>query len=219
MADSNDDQKTASEAERDVEAARANLAGSINSLEARLSPDALVEQGIAYFQGNGRRHLDTLVRNAQANPIPLVLIGIGVAWLAMGSNRTRSASQGAFERHVPENRLYDRDDDRPASNTTPSSSGLGATDASTMGERPRTTGGATSTSATRSGAPGDPLPSSSFATDTDSATADDPLLKDDAITEPVGSKPATNVGTATEKGKVSLSDPIGTAHSDRDKDK
>uniref|UniRef100_UPI002615FCEC DUF3618 domain-containing protein n=1 Tax=uncultured Jannaschia sp. TaxID=293347 RepID=UPI002615FCEC len=66
MADSNTDQKSTREAEREVEAARANLAGSIDSLEARLSPNALVERGIAYFQGDGRRHLDTLVRNAQA---------------------------------------------------------------------------------------------------------------------------------------------------------
>ncbi|WP_299823605.1 DUF3618 domain-containing protein, partial [uncultured Jannaschia sp.] len=93
------------EAERDVEAARANLAGSIDSLEARLSPDALVEQGIAYFRGDGRRHLDTLARNAKANPIPLVLIGIGVAWLAMGSNRNpRPNSAG---RRVPTDRYDD----------------------------------------------------------------------------------------------------------------
>lgn len=79
MADNNHDQKSAREAERDVEAARANLAGSIDNLEARLSRNALVERGIAYLQGDGRRHIDKLARNAQANPIPLVLIGIGVA--------------------------------------------------------------------------------------------------------------------------------------------
>ncbi|WP_299844167.1 DUF3618 domain-containing protein [uncultured Jannaschia sp.] len=220
MADSNTDQKSTREAEREVEAARANLAGSIDSLEARLSPDALVERGIAYFQGDGRRHLDTLVRNAQANPIPLVLIGIGVAWLAMGSGR--NPRPGSTDRRVSENRLYGRDDDTPASNVNPSSSGLGAsaTDASTLADQPRTTGLSTDTRGPLPDEPRDPPRSSGLATGAGPAVSNDPVRMNAASGKPaVASKPATKAGTDDDKDAASFRDPITTAHSTRDEDK
>ena len=236
MADSNHDQKTAREAERDVEAARANLAGSIDNLEARLSPNALVEQGIAYFRGDGRRHLDTLARNAQANPIPLVLIGIGVAWLALGSSR--SSASRSVSRRAPNDRYddpvaygdetaaygYRRDEYRSPSNanTPAAASGFGenAAVAPTMAGRPRTTGLGTDAPSVTSDATRDPLGSSDRVEETDPAISDDPLLRDDAIDEPVpGSKPAATTSAETDKDDPSFRDPITTAHSDLGDDK
>lgn len=230
MADSNHDQKTTREAERDVEAARANLAGSINDLEARLSPNALVEQGLAYFRSDGRRHLDTLVRNAQANPIPLVLIGIGVAWLALGSGST--ASRRSSARQVRGDRPYDRDTygyDREEYNSpsnaaaTTSTSDLGAsvTAASTMAGQPRTTGLGTETGSTLSDAPRNtPGPTSRLEEEADPEVSNDPLLRDSEVDEPViGTSPAISSELDETKDTASFRDPIATAHSNRNDDK
>ncbi|WP_299657123.1 DUF3618 domain-containing protein [uncultured Jannaschia sp.] len=227
MADSKHDQKTTREAERDVETARANLAGSIDSLEARLSPNALVDQGIAYFRGDGRRHLDNLVRNAQANPIPLVLIGIGVAWLAMGSNRNpRPTSAG---QRVPTDRyddalVYGNDHDEYGSasdlNATRSAPGVGAsaTASSAMAGQPRTTGLGTNTPSSMSDEARDPLRSPDA---TDPAITGDPLPSDSTAKEPVvASKPTTadrdeNTDTLSEKARDPLrsSEPLKNADS------
>ncbi len=88
-------QKSAAEAEHDVAAARADLSGSIDALEARFSPEALVDTAFSYMRGDGRRHAEALVRNAKANPIALALIGAGLAWLTFGSNPSRVAGQTA----------------------------------------------------------------------------------------------------------------------------
>ncbi|WP_299838460.1 DUF3618 domain-containing protein [uncultured Jannaschia sp.] len=220
MADSNHDQKSAREAERDVEAARASLAGSIDNLEARLSPNALVEQGIAYLQGDGRRHIDKLARNAQANPIPLVLIGIGVAWLALGSNRNPGPRR--IGRRVPEHRGYGRDDYAPASNATPSSSGFGSgrTGATDPRDELRTTGLATAASPSPSDKPDDARRSPGVAAGTDPAISDDARPKDAATGNPViGSKPNLQASTGDGEDTPAFRDPIATAHSERDEDK
>ncbi|MEM7490608.1 MAG: hypothetical protein AAF390_15930, partial [Pseudomonadota bacterium] len=54
---------------------------------------ALIDQGVAYFRGDGRRYVDGLYRRAEANPLAVALIGIGVAWLALGpTSRPRGRS-------------------------------------------------------------------------------------------------------------------------------
>ena len=234
MADTNNGPKTAREAERDVEAARANLARSINDLEARLSPNAFVEQGIAYFRGDGRRHLNTLARNAQANPIPLILIGIGVAWLGFGSSR-RPASQSGSARvssdfyddpvvykNETEANEYERAEYRSSKDakSPPSISSFGENAAAprTMAERSRTEGfrtGAPSVATTR-----DPFGPLDQLEETDPAIPDDPFVKDNAIEEPpLGSKSATTTSVEADEDNPSFRDPIATSHSYLDDEK
>lgn len=84
---SRSDQKSSSEAERNVVDARTELQNTIEELQERLAPGALFEDALAYFSGDGRRYADTILHEAKLNPFPVMLIGIGLAWLAIGSGR------------------------------------------------------------------------------------------------------------------------------------
>jgi hypothetical protein len=85
-----DPPKNSREAEREVEAARADLRSSIEEIEARLSPEALVDDALSYLRGDGRRYGDAILREAKANPLAAIMIGTGVAWLLIGSRRRRA---------------------------------------------------------------------------------------------------------------------------------
>ncbi|MGB3556163.1 MAG: DUF3618 domain-containing protein [Jannaschia sp.] len=77
------------ELERDVEHARADLEGSLGQLRDKMSPGAMLEDALAYFKGDGESYADALMREARANPIPVMLVGVGLAWLALGASRPK----------------------------------------------------------------------------------------------------------------------------------
>jgi hypothetical protein len=82
--------RSAAEIEREVEQTRAGLTNTLDELRERASPSQLFEQALDYARSSGGnefvRNLGTSVRD---NPLPLLLIGAGVAWLMMaGGNRT-----------------------------------------------------------------------------------------------------------------------------------
>ena len=155
MSDTNT--KSPDQAERDVAEARTDLEGSLSALERRLSPEALLDQGLAYMRGDGRRHVTSLARQAEANPLPLVLIGIGVAWLAIGS---RQPIPGRPAERRPEPRL----DHRPtyATDGEPDlpDHARSATPVATprVSETPAPAPGSTTTTSTLKPAPASPPP-------------------------------------------------------------
>lgn len=87
------------EAERDVAETRADLRDTLEALENQLSPDAVVDQTIAYFRGDGRHHVGTVGAEARANPLPVILMGIGAAWLAYNVSRRMERDAVFASRH------------------------------------------------------------------------------------------------------------------------
>lgn len=87
------------EAERDVAETRADLRDTLDALENRLSPDAMVDQTIAYFRGDGRHHFGTVGAEARDNPLPVILMGIGAAWLAYNVSRRLERDAVFASRH------------------------------------------------------------------------------------------------------------------------
>ena len=83
----NSTEKTTAEAERDVAEAREQLESTLGELEGRLAPEAMVEDALNYFRGDGKRYADALMHEARANPLPMILVGVGLAWLAISSRR------------------------------------------------------------------------------------------------------------------------------------
>jgi hypothetical protein len=83
--------RSAAEIERDVERTRAGLTRTLDELRDRLSPGQVVDQFMDYVRGSGgvdfARNLGTQVRD---NPLPVLLIGAGVGWLALGGGRPRT---------------------------------------------------------------------------------------------------------------------------------
>lgn len=77
--------ETSAELEREAEAARARMAGTAETIRRKLTAGQLIDEVADYFTGGdlagAARNLGTQVRD---NPLPLALMGAGVAWLAFG---------------------------------------------------------------------------------------------------------------------------------------
>src|SRR6516165_9002105 len=78
--------------ESEVEEVRWRLQGSLEELRARVTPGAAIDLVIEYARrGPAGEFFRNLGREAQENPMPLVLIGIGIAWLVVAASRSSSA--------------------------------------------------------------------------------------------------------------------------------
>ena len=77
--------------EREAEETRWQLAGTFEELRDRMTPGRVVDQVVGYTRdGPAAEFLHNLKREVRENPMPLVLIGIGIAWLMLASSRTRA---------------------------------------------------------------------------------------------------------------------------------
>jgi hypothetical protein len=76
--------------ERETEQTRAQLEQTLGELRARMSPGQLLDQASDYFRhSSGRAYLHNLRDEVVHNPVPITLIGAGIAWLAISSALTR----------------------------------------------------------------------------------------------------------------------------------
>jgi hypothetical protein len=70
--------------EHEAEATRAQLEQTLGELRARMSPGQLFDQASGYFRNSGgRAYLHNLRDEVVHNPVPITLIGAGIAWLAI----------------------------------------------------------------------------------------------------------------------------------------
>src|SRR5205823_1282712 len=79
--------------EREAEETRWQLAGTLEELRDRMIPGRVLDQVVDYTRdGPAAEFLRNLGREVRENPMPLVLIGIGIAWLMLASSRTSRAA-------------------------------------------------------------------------------------------------------------------------------
>jgi hypothetical protein len=75
--------------ERETDQTRARLSATLDELRARMTPGEVVDRAIEYAnEGPAAEFLRNLGREIRENPMPLVVIGIGVAWLMVASSRS-----------------------------------------------------------------------------------------------------------------------------------
>lgn len=73
--------------EREIDAKRSSISNIVDSLESRFTPGQLFDQALAYTKGNGGEFFQNLGTTLKNNPVPTVLTGLGLAWLAMNQNK------------------------------------------------------------------------------------------------------------------------------------
>jgi hypothetical protein len=74
--------------ERDVERSRADLEATLDALKSRASIDRLSDDALDYLRRSGGRDVATLLwRQARDHPLPLLMIGAGIVWLAADQGR------------------------------------------------------------------------------------------------------------------------------------
>jgi ElaB/YqjD/DUF883 family membrane-anchored ribosome-binding protein len=76
--------------EREIEDTRQRIDSTLSELGERLSPGQLLDQALDYVRGASgpRRFASNLGHSVQDHPLPVVLVGIGLAWLAFGPERS-----------------------------------------------------------------------------------------------------------------------------------
>ena len=91
--------KSAAELEVDAQAARARVAETADSIRSRMSPGQLIDEFTGLFTGgDGATALNNLKGQIRDNPLPMALVGTGLAWLMMGGNRPADTDTSASAR-------------------------------------------------------------------------------------------------------------------------
>jgi hypothetical protein len=184
------DRRSPDEIEDEIRQTRENLDDTLHELEDRLSPKHLMDS--AYNQvrnGGANEFLSNLGNTIKQNPIPTLLIGIGIGWLMMSQNRNGQKASGRSRHSQDMDERYSKPGTvMPATPTTSTSAPPHHEDHLTGANRPVTTSGV-GTASTGEGA---------------TATGASPNR------EVVGE--ATHLGTAQHKGgqsRSSASDVVG----------
>lgn len=76
--------------EADVQKSRHRLKDTLSELGSKLSPGQILDEGIGLVQGTAGQFAGKLGRQVRDNPLPILLVGAGIAWL-IASNRQSSS--------------------------------------------------------------------------------------------------------------------------------
>lgn len=80
--------KSSAELEREVREQRADVERTLDAIQERLSPGQLVDQAMTYLRdGGGGEFVRNLGDSVKHNPVPVALIGVGIAWMMASSGR------------------------------------------------------------------------------------------------------------------------------------
>lgn len=101
--------KSAADLQREVDAQRSKVESTIDEIQAKLSPGQLVDELLAYTKGGGGEFVSTLQRQVTANPLPVALLGVSLAWLMAKPQNTapEHPSDQAWNDSINRNRGYD----------------------------------------------------------------------------------------------------------------
>lgn len=106
--------RSSEEIEREAEATRQRLTETAETLRDKMSPGQIIDEMTSYFRfSNGSQMVSNLGAQVRDNPLPLALIGAGLAWLALGGG-PRSRDIDGYARHsyrrLAEGTGHDNDD-------------------------------------------------------------------------------------------------------------
>jgi ElaB/YqjD/DUF883 family membrane-anchored ribosome-binding protein len=99
-----EDNRRPEEIESDLERTRAEVSSTIDAIQSKLTPGQMMDQAVAYARTSLPADFGVnLANTVRDNPVPVALMGVGIAWLMASS---RGAGSGASVR-----RRYAYDDD------------------------------------------------------------------------------------------------------------
>lgn len=76
--------------EQEIDQQRSRIDALIDNVEARLTPQRLIDQALAYGRESGGLEIAERVgQTLKANPLPVAMTAIGLAWLAVEQTRGR----------------------------------------------------------------------------------------------------------------------------------
>ncbi len=85
--------------EREAEQTRAQLTQTLDELRERITPGELVDQAVDYAkESGGGDFVRNMGRQMADNPLPVCLMGAGLAWLMLSNRRSTTSDMRAAER-------------------------------------------------------------------------------------------------------------------------
>jgi ElaB/YqjD/DUF883 family membrane-anchored ribosome-binding protein len=82
------DDRRPEDIERDLNRTRANLSGTLEAIGSKLTPGQMMDQAMQYMRTSLPADFSSnLAMSVRNNPIPVALIGVGIAWMAMSGRR------------------------------------------------------------------------------------------------------------------------------------
>ena len=90
---------TSSQLQAEVERQREKLSADIDRLAERLTPGRIVDEVLARTKNGGGEFLSNLGHSATANPVPVALLGVSLAWL-MARSGEHSVPDGGRRPHA-----------------------------------------------------------------------------------------------------------------------
>ncbi|MEI9425333.1 hypothetical protein O7A70_29670 [Mesorhizobium sp. Cs1299R1N1] len=99
-------EKSAAELEREAEAARARVVETAESIRGKMTPGQLLDEFTGIFSGGeSSAMLDNLRTQVRDNPLPVTMVGAGLAWLMLGSGPSNgSRGPAAYAATTPPSR-------------------------------------------------------------------------------------------------------------------
>jgi ElaB/YqjD/DUF883 family membrane-anchored ribosome-binding protein len=83
--------RSAAEVELEVEAQRGHLDQTVEALKDKLTPGEVFDEASRAMGDAGQQVLAKLLDQARQNPMPVALVGVGLAWLMSGSGQSASS--------------------------------------------------------------------------------------------------------------------------------
>jgi ElaB/YqjD/DUF883 family membrane-anchored ribosome-binding protein len=85
---------TTAQLEQEVDQTRGRIEDTLEQLRRRLRPGSLVEDALGFASENGGGELvRSLGQQVSANPLPVALMGVGLAWLMISQNRSGAGAR------------------------------------------------------------------------------------------------------------------------------
>jgi ElaB/YqjD/DUF883 family membrane-anchored ribosome-binding protein len=89
-----DGQRRPEEILAEIEQTRSNIDATLSAIQHRLTPGQLMEQGADYLRHSGAEEfVSNLGSQVKYNPLPVSLVGIGLAWLMAASKTPGNSSE------------------------------------------------------------------------------------------------------------------------------
>jgi hypothetical protein len=83
--------------ERSLQETRARLDEHLGELEEKLSPAQIANDALAYLRTDGASFTADLAERMRDNPLPTLLVGVGIVWLMAGRRPAGEAEQRRIE--------------------------------------------------------------------------------------------------------------------------
>ena len=75
------EQKSSAQLQREIDEQRSRVDSTIDQIQEKLSPGQLVDELLAYTKNGGGEFVSNLQQKVTANPLPVALLGVSLAWL------------------------------------------------------------------------------------------------------------------------------------------